>query len=201
MTEPALEHIPIDQLVPYARNSRMHSAAQIDQIAASIREFGFTSPVLIDGQDGIIAGHGRILAGKKAGMTTVPCLRLAHLSDAQRRAYVIADNKLAMGSFFDPATLASEMADLIMADIDMAALGFTPGEAQLELLAHAVDAEPRIDWAVKDRTAKATQGAIRSVTLIGPLTDDDIVQLRKEWYGRGVQVQVDREDSNADRSV
>src|SRR5215468_8805942 len=82
----------VESLIPYARNARTHSDAQVAQIAGSIREFGFTNPVLVDGKNGIVAGHGRVLAARKLGLTEVPCIELAHLSAAQRRAYIIADN-------------------------------------------------------------------------------------------------------------
>lgn len=93
-----IESLPIERLIPYARNSRTHSDAQIAQVAASIREFGFTNPVLIDAEDGIIAGHGRVMAARKLGLDKVPCIRLAHLSETQKRAYIIADNKLALNA-------------------------------------------------------------------------------------------------------
>jgi len=86
-----IEHLATDTLVPYARNSRTHSPEQVAQIAASIREYGFTNPVLIDANNTLIAGHGRIMAAQHLGLPTVPAIRLAHLTDAQRRAYVIAD--------------------------------------------------------------------------------------------------------------
>ena len=88
-------------LIPYARNARTHSDQQVAQIADSIREFGFTNPVLIDEEDGIIAGHGRVLAAHLLGLDEVPCIVLAHLSPTQRRAYVIADNKLALNAGWD----------------------------------------------------------------------------------------------------
>lgn len=90
-----IETIGIDRLIPYARNSRTHSDAQVAQIAASIREFGYTNPVLIDADGGIIAGHGRVLGARALGMSEVPCIRLGHLSDAQKRAYVIAAEQTA----------------------------------------------------------------------------------------------------------
>ena len=90
-----------DALIPYARNARTHSPEQISQIAASIREFGFTNPVLTDGRNGIIAGHGRVLAAQKLGMPEVPIIDLAHLTDAQKRAYILADNKLALNAGWD----------------------------------------------------------------------------------------------------
>src|SRR6202044_1634058 len=86
----------IDRLVPYARNPRTHSESQVAQIAASIAEFGFNNPILVDTQAGIIAGHGRLLAGKEDGLTEVPVIVLDHLTDAQKRAYIIADNQLAL---------------------------------------------------------------------------------------------------------
>ena len=96
-----IEQLPTDSLIPYARNTRTHSEAQVTQIAGSIREFGFTNPVLIDGQNGIIAGHGRVLAAQKLKLGTVPCIRLSYLTDTQRRAYIIADNKLALNAGWD----------------------------------------------------------------------------------------------------
>ena len=119
-----IETLPIDTLIPYARNSRTHSDEQVAQIAASIREFGFTNPVLIDGAGGLIAGHGRVLGARKLGLTEVPCIRLAHLSEAQRRAYVIADNKLALNAGWDDEMLALELRDLQGMDFDLSLTGF-----------------------------------------------------------------------------
>jgi DNA modification methylase len=119
-----IETIAIDRLIPYARNSRTHSDAQVAQIAASIKEFGFTNPVLIDADGGIIAGHGRVMAAHKLAMDKVQCIRLAHLTEAQRRAYVIADNKLALNAGWDDAMLALELAELSEAGYDLALTGF-----------------------------------------------------------------------------
>jgi len=119
-----IETIAIDRLIPYARNSRTHSDAQVAQIAASIKEFGFTNPVLIDADGGIIAGHGRVMAARKLAMDKVQCIRLAHLTEAQRRAYVIADNKLALNAGWDDAMLALELAELSEAGYDLALTGF-----------------------------------------------------------------------------
>jgi ParB-like chromosome segregation protein Spo0J len=107
-----IENLAISDLVPYARNARTHSDAQVAQLAGSIREFGFCNPVLIDADGGIIAGHGRVLAARKLGMTELPCVRLGHLTAVQRRAYVIADNKLALNAGWDEAMLALELASL-----------------------------------------------------------------------------------------
>lgn len=123
-----LEHLPIGTLVPYARNSRTHSPEQIAQIAASIREFGFTNPVLIDARGGIVAGHGRVQAAQSLGLGSVPCLRLENLTEAQIRAYVIADNKLALNAGWDDAILADELRALKAEDFDIGLLGFNDDE-------------------------------------------------------------------------
>jgi len=114
----------VSALIPYARNSRTHSDEQVAQIAASIREFGFTNPVLIDADSGIIAGHGRVMAARKLGMDAVPCLRLGHLSDTQKRAYIIADNKLALNSGWDAEALQIELAELDGAGFKLDLTGF-----------------------------------------------------------------------------
>ena len=129
MTRPAdLDQRPIAELIPYARNSRTHSDAQVAQIAASIREFGFTNPVLIDGDGGIIAGHGRVLAARKLKMAAVPVLVLDHLTDAQRRAYVIADNKLALNAGWDDEALRVEIEALTADGFDLSLTGFDQAE-------------------------------------------------------------------------
>lgn len=118
----------IQSLIPYARNSRIHSDAQVAQIAASIKEFGWTNPVLIDQEGGIIAGHGRVLAARKLGQELVPCIVLSNLSEAQKRAYVIADNKLALNAGWDNDLLRVEIDDLKAADFNLDLLGFTEEE-------------------------------------------------------------------------
>jgi len=123
-----VEQISIQALIPYARNSRTHSDAQVAQIAASIREFGFTNPVLIDKDGGIIAGHGRVLGARKLGLSEVPCIRLVHLTDAQKRAYVIADNKLALNAGWDDEMLGLELSELGDAGFDLELIGFTQEE-------------------------------------------------------------------------
>jgi len=123
-----IEQTKTSDLLPYARNSRTHSDAQIAQIAASIREFGFTNPVLIDQENQIIAGHGRVLAAMKLKLDEVPCIRLSHLSESQKRAYVIADNKLALNAGWDDELLALEIKDLQDSDFDISLLGFEDDE-------------------------------------------------------------------------
>ncbi len=123
-----IENILTSDLIPYARNTRTHSDAQVAQIAGSIREFGFTNPVLIDGQNGIIAGHGRVLAAGKLKLGKVPCIRLSHLTDTQRRAYIIADNKLALNAGWDEELLGLELADLREDGFDLELTGFDESE-------------------------------------------------------------------------
>ena len=117
-----------ESLTPYARNSRTHSEKQIKQIAASIKEFGFTNPILIDSDSGIIAGHGRVMAAQSMGIEEVPCIMLSHLTDRQKRAYVIADNKISDNAGWDADMLALELADLTEEEFDMSPVGFEENE-------------------------------------------------------------------------
>lgn len=119
-----------EDLIPYAKNSRTHDESQIEQIAASIKEFGFTNPILLDGQNGIIAGHGRVLAAQHLRETKVPTIELSHLSDEQKKAYVIADNKLALNAGWDNELLALEINDLKDIGYDLDILGFDHHELQ-----------------------------------------------------------------------
>ena len=123
-----IEQRAVADLVPFARNSRTHSDEQVAQIAASIKEFGFTNPILTDGENGIIAGHGRLQAARKLGLAEVPTIPLHGLTDAQKRAYVIADNKLALNAGWDAELLSSEIAGLGEDGFDMSLLGFNENE-------------------------------------------------------------------------
>lgn len=177
-----LETIAIDRLIPYARNSRTHSDEQVAQVAASIREFGFTNPVLIDGEGGIIAGHGRVMAARKLGMADVPCIRLAHLTDAQKRAYIIADNKLALNAGWDEEILALELLDLRGEDFALPLSGFTSEE--LEQIFSAFDVSPlgempqmpsgdrqpfqQVTFTLHDTQAEQVQAALKAARNIGP---------------------------------
>ncbi|MBA0014130.1 MAG: site-specific DNA-methyltransferase [Nitrosospira sp.] len=123
-----IEYRPVDSLIPYANNARTHSDEQLAQIAASIREFGFNNPILVDGERGLIAGHGRLLGARKLGLTTVPVIELAHLSPTQKRAYILADNRLAESAGWDNELLSLELADLSAAEFDLDLLGFSADE-------------------------------------------------------------------------
>ncbi len=115
-------------LIPYARNSRTHSEAQVAKIASSIREFGFINPVVTDGKNGIVAGHGRVLAAHKLGLKEIPCVEASHLTEAQKRAYVIADNRMALDAGWDAEMLKVELGELQGLNFDLALTGFDPGE-------------------------------------------------------------------------
>jgi hypothetical protein len=130
MSARTIENLPIGQLHSWPRNARTHSRKQIRQIAESIRRFGFTNPVLIDGENRILAGHGRVEAAQELGMATAPCLRVDHLSPAEKRAYVLADNKLALNAGWDEELLALELKELMEADIefDISVTGFSIAE-------------------------------------------------------------------------
>jgi DNA modification methylase len=150
-----LEMLPVAELIPFAQNARTHSAAQVQQIAASMREFGFTNPILIGDDNGIIAGHGRLLPAETLGLSEVPCIRLSNLSVEQRRAYVIADNKLALNAGWDDELLRLELGALRDEGFDLSLTGF--GDSELaELFVGEVDAEG--------------------------LTDDDALPERADWY-------------------
>src|SRR5690554_2237019 len=127
---PAYKKASVADLVPYARNSRTHSPQQVDKIAASIKEFGFLNPIIIDGDNGIIAGHGRVLAAQKLGMETVPVIEASHLTDAQRRAYIIADNRLALDAGWDEEMLRIEFAELEELGFDLDLTGFSLDEIE-----------------------------------------------------------------------
>ena len=128
ITTERFEKVDIDKLVPYARNARTHSKKQVLELRASIREFGFINPVIIDKDLNIIAGHGRILAAKEEGLKEVPCVFAEHLSDAQKRAYILADNRLAMNAGWDEEMLAVELSELEGVDFDLSLLGFDEAE-------------------------------------------------------------------------
>jgi DNA modification methylase len=123
-----IEHWPLEKLIPYARNPRTHSDAQVAQIAASIAEFGFNNPILVDTKAGIIAGHGRLLAARKMGLAEVPVIVLDHLTEAQKRAYILADNQLALNAGWDDTLLAAELAALQQEEFDISVIGFEDEE-------------------------------------------------------------------------
>lgn len=148
----SIAYVPTSSLIPYARNARLHSEKQVAQIAGSIKEFGFVNPILVDGERGIIAGHGRLAAAQKLGMETVPIVELCHLTKTQARALVLADNRLAEVATWDEEILKVELDDLVAEGFDLDVIGFDELAKESDGAANDVDAEPQIDRA--DELAK-----------------------------------------------
>ena len=169
--DPVIVSRKVVELIPFAKNSRTHSDAQIAQIAASVREFGWTNPVLIDGSNGIIAGHGRVLAARKLGIDAVPCIELSGLSDTQRRAYIIADNKLALNAGWDEELLKLELSDLNDEGFDLDLTGFTSEE----ILALGMDDEE----AEAAPAGDAPKGNLSDRFMIPPFS---VLNAREGWW-------------------
>lgn len=172
-TRPVIVSRKVEDLIPYARNSRTHSDAQVAQIAASVREFGWTNPILIDGENGIIAGHGRVLAARKLGMEEVPCIELAGLSDTQRRAYIIADNKLALNAGWSEDMLKIELEELGELGFDLDLIGFTDDE----ILALGIEDED--DEPDEEQAGDAPKGNLSDRFMIPPFT---VLNAREGWW-------------------
>ena len=182
-----IELWPLERLVPYDRNSRLHDEAQIAQIAASIVEFGFTNPVLVDSNDGIVAGHGRLAAARELGLKTVPVVVLDHLSERQRRAYVIADNKLALNAAWDVDVLAGEIADLRDDGFNLDVIGFTDAEIE-GLMADGWASD--IEAVEKhEENLDGIQGKI-VVKLDGTYRDEVIEAIRMYCDGHAISVEI-----------
>ena len=128
MNKLKIEYVDVDTLIPYVNNAKVHSDEQVTQIAASIKEFGFNNPVLIDDDGGIIAGHGRVMASKKLGLKQVPTVKLSHLTDLQRKAYILADNKLAENATWDDDLLKLEIETLKDDGFNLDLLGWNDDE-------------------------------------------------------------------------
>jgi DNA modification methylase len=160
-----IEIAPIARLRPYAQNARTHSRRQIAQIADSIRRFGFTNPVLVSDENEIVAGHGRVLAAKQLGMSEVPVLRLSHLSAEERRAYVLADNKLALNAGWDQELLAIELQALIDLEFDVTITGFSLAEVDLTL----------------DRAREASAAAPDGADNVPALSEQAVTRTGDQW--------------------
>jgi ParB-like chromosome segregation protein Spo0J len=165
-----IELWPLDRLKPYERNARTHSAEQVAQIGASIVEFGFTNPILVDSSDGIVAGHGRFAAAQELGLKTVPVVVLDHLSDRQRKAYIIADNKLALNAGWDLDLLSAELADLQEIDFNLDVIGFTDAELT-DLMA-----EPNFEPATKEDQSKLDEKNREEINCTCPNCGHEFIQ-------------------------
>lgn len=152
----AVQHVPVTNLKPYSRNPRTHSKKQIRQIADSIETFGWTNPILVDEENGVIAGHGRLEAAKLLGQVEVPVLQLDHMSEEQKRAYVIADNRLAENAGWDEALLALELGALVDLEFDVTLTGFETAEIDMMLRVEGTDdVDPRDDIAAPEKNEAA----------------------------------------------
>lgn len=174
-----IQYKPIQDLIPYARNSRTHNDAQVAQIAASIKEFGWTNPVLLDGENGIIAGHGRVLAAQKLGESEVPTIELSHMDDNQKRAYIIADNKLALNAGWDNEMLMLEVADLKDAGYDLGLTGFSLDEIA------ALNGDADIDEEFKEPNDES-----RNLLMIECQGERELETLYEEMQSRGFECKI-----------
>ena len=159
------EKVGIDKLIPYARNSRLHSKEQINQLRASLREFGFVNPCIIDKDYNIIAGHGRVMAAKEEDISEIPCVFAEHLTDAQKRAYILADNRLALNAGWDDEMLSVELSDLQANAFDLSLLGFS--DAEMNKLMGGMDNAEDDDFDVDAELQKPTLSKPCDLWLLG----------------------------------
>lgn len=182
MNKLEIKYRKVQDLIPYARNSRVHSDAQVAQIAASIREFGFRTAVLVDGDNGIIAGHGRVLAARKLGIDEIPTIDGSDMSDTQRRAYVIADNKIALNAEWDKEMLLLEVQDLEDAGLDIGILAFDPSELE----ANSVDYSVLDGEDVNTQITQLNDGTRKAIQIEFELEHyDEAFELVKFWRDQG----------------
>lgn len=185
MNKMKIEYKPTADLIPYARNSRTHTDAQINQIAASIREFGFRVPVLITGDNTIIAGHGRVLAALKLGIDEIPTVDGSDMDDIQRRMYVIADNKIALNAGWDEEVLMLEIEDLRSLGADIELLAFDPSEIKRTEVDYSVLDDHTIDDQINDMS----RGVKKGIQIEFDLEHyDEAFELVKFWREQGAYV-------------
>lgn len=172
--------IEVSKLIPYINNARTHSESQINQIAASIKEFGFRNPILVDGENGIIAGHGRVMAAKKLGLTTIPYIDCSDLTEAQKKAYIIADNKIALNAGWDEELLKLELEDIEVSDIDMELLGFS--DEELKRLIGVEDADTE--------EGEITDDGNRNLLLVEFINESELQKIFEELKERGFECKI-----------
>ena len=173
-----IEQRKVESLIPYINNSRKHSDEQVAQIAASIKEFGWTNPILVDGDNGIIAGHGRLMAARKLEMDKVPVIELAHLTENQRKALIIADNKLGLNSSWDEQLLMLEIENLKEADFNIDILGFDPSEIKSAEVDYSLLDDEKID----SQLADMEKGVRKAIQIEFELEHyDEATELVKWW--------------------
>lgn len=185
MTKIKVTYKKTEDLIPYANNSRTHSDTQVAQIAASIREFGFRNPVLIDGENGIIAGHGRVLAARKLGLTEIPTIDGSDLTETQKKAYVIADNKIALNAGWDEELLMLEIEDLRSLGADINILAFDPSEIQQNKVDYSVLDDENLD----DKLDDMSKGVRKAIQIeFEPDHYEEAQELVKFWRDQGAYV-------------
>ena len=175
-----IQEFDIEKLIPYARNSRTHSDDQVAQIAASIKEFGWTNPILVDGEAGIIAGHGRLAAARKLGLKKIPVIELSHLTPTQKKALIIADNKLALNAGWDSDMLALEFEELNIEGFDLDLLGFDESEI------NKLNQDENYDDEIKD----VKDDGNRNLLLIETISEIELQKLFDELNERGFQCKI-----------
>lgn len=176
-----MSDIAIEKLIPYVNNARTHSDEQINEIAASIKEFGFRSPVLVGKDNMIIAGHGRVLAAKKLGLKKVPYIDCADMTEIQTKAYILADNRIALNAGWDAQMLALELQGLAVTDIDMTLMGFSDKELA-EYLGNAEDDLVADDDSIDDGN--------KNLLMIECITENELQQLFDEMKERGFECKI-----------
>ena len=182
MNKIAIKYRKVEDLIPYARNSRLHNDAQVAQIAASIKEFGWRTAILVDGDNGIIAGHGRVLAARKLGIKEVPTIDGSDMTEMQRRAYVIADNKIALNAEWDKEMLLIEVADHEDMGADISILAFDPSE----LDANAVDYSVLDNEDVNTQISQLNDGTRKAIQIEVEMEHfDEAAALVKFWRDQG----------------
>lgn len=174
-----IEYKKIDDLIPYIKNSRTHSPQQIQQLAASIKEFGWTNPILLDGDNGIIAGHGRLAAARLLNQSEVPTIQLNGLNENQKRAYIIADNKLALNAGWDIEFLNLEIKDLQDAGFDLNLMGFSAEELK--------EFAPNEDKVIEDMDIKDES---RNLLMIECISEHELQNLFEEMQERGFECKI-----------
>ena len=175
-----IETRPVERLIPYVRNARTHSDEQVAQIAASIAEFGFVNPVLIGTDDGVIAGHGRLLAARRLGMVEVPVILLDHLSEAQRQALVIADNRIAENAGWDEQLLRAELATLREENFDLELLGFA--EAELGTLLDAINVDTSAGEPQADSQSAEANPPSQTLAIRFGIPPFSVLNAREGWW-------------------
>ena len=175
----------VTELIPYVNNSRTHSDEQVAQIAASIKEFGWTNPILIDGENGIIAGHGRLMAARKLGHTEVPTIELKDLTETQKKAYIIADNKLALNAGWDNELLMIELEGILADGFELELMGFDPSELDNKTIDYDILDDEDVDGTMSDM-ANGVRKAIQIE--FEPEDYDRAFALVKFWREQGMYV-------------